>query len=83
MSEANTQLHLTWSAESPRGKCPHCNSTTLLAIAPRCWDIDCDSAAAAGREYAFYEGVEIDAEITGHWCDECRLLVSVSVNQPG
>jgi len=78
------RVHLTWSVEHPMGTCQHCNGKTVLAIAPSAWDVDSESAQADGfDENEFVDGVETDAEVTGHWCPGCRSLVSVSVNQPG
>lgn len=70
------RTHFTWSIEGPRGLCSECNGETALVIADGEWKVDyesplCDSLGG----YA-----EIREEITGHYCPNCRKLVSLSLN---
>lgn len=67
--------HITWSIEKD-GRCPKCNSRTVLVVAPEWWQVDPDSenAELADDEYNVVE------EITGHYCPSCGDLVSLSFN---
>ena len=70
-------MQLTWNEHAKRGECPGCDGVTVLVVAPITWEVDEESVLAG--EYP--DGIEVNAEVTGHWCDECQRLVSISVNQ--
>ena len=46
----------------------------MLVIA-RHWD-----PADEKRDREYYFGVEAEDEVTGHYCEECNRLVSLSLN---
>lgn len=66
-----TKTYLHWSREREPYRCPICNDTTVLLIVPNIWhDVD-----FSDQEY------EIAEEITGHYCQTCRRLISLTINQ--
>ena len=69
--------HFTWSIDSG-DKCPKCGGETTLICAGSEWSVH--SEEPAYRRDGCYD-VRINAEVTGHFCIPCRLLVSLSMNQ--
>lgn len=67
-------MHLTWSRESAEGRCPDCGSHTILATSLATWEIHSDDDEIDG------DGVEVDEEVSGHFCRECGKLTSLSLN---
>lgn len=72
--------HITWSIEGSGDTCPKCKGKTVLVIAPSWWRVDADSDDGADDGEYDDEGVEVDEEITGHYCRKCGDLVSLSLN---
>lgn len=64
--------HITWSIENS-DRCPVCAGPTVLVTAPSGWVVD-------GQDEEEGEMAEVVEEITGHYCRECRRLVSLSLN---
>lgn len=62
--------HLTWSIEVGDSRCPECNDETILIVAPSQW------YTADGEA----DPVEVYEEVTGHYCQKCGKLVSLSLN---
>ncbi len=75
MAKTRNRNHLTWSVETPGGKCPKCNTKTILIIAPLNWNIDDD-----GDNIDNDGDVEVRDEVTGHFCPQCERLRSLSLN---
>ena len=84
--------HLTSTfGESPNGKCRTCGAPVILICAPTCWDVDRDSYRElhppqhddedADDDDDVIDSLEIDAEVTGHWCETCGEMTSISFNQ--
>lgn len=69
--------HFEWSEETPDGVCP-CGVKTIMVIASSLWNIDDEELV---DEDTKYDGITIDAEVTGHYCRACDRLVSLSFNQ--
>lgn len=65
--------HFTWSIERSE-HCPKCLGEVVLVVSKGGWFIY-DSKGEATDDEA-----EIDEEVTGHWCPECLLLTSLSLN---
>lgn len=64
------RTHLNWSLETVDGECPVCNAKTVLVIAQARWDNSDDD-----DEY-----VQVEDELTGHYCRECQRLVALALN---
>lgn len=63
--------HLTWSIE--RGDCcPFCGGATVLVSAPTVWQVQEGEGV-----------VDVDEEVSGHYCRACTKLVSLSLNTFG
>lgn len=64
--------------------CEQCGGKTMLISAPRSWSVD-DEPYKADERMETEEGncVEISAELSAHFCADCRLITSLSFNQPG
>jgi len=75
------KTHLNWSIEK-NGKCPKCRKPTVLVIA-RMWCADSEQPeyekATADKTLAG-ELVNIEEEVTGHWCPKCQRLLSLCLN---
>jgi len=71
---AGMTTHVTWSIESHDGKCLYCGGDTVLICSPQHW------SAYEDEEQAFPDGIELREEITGHYCDKCGKLTSLSLN---
>lgn len=72
--------HFTWSIEQA-DSCPNCKGETLLLVAFGQMSIaEGDANTFQNKHYEEEGSVEIDEEISGHWCPECRKLVSLSFN---
>jgi hypothetical protein len=69
-------LHIVHSTETADGKCPQCSGETALVVCCDCWDVDAESPFAE----ELIDGVQTGLEISGHWCEECRMLASVAIN---
>jgi len=69
-------IHISHSTETAKGKCPQCGGDTALVVCCDCWDVDEESPFAED----LIDGVQTGLEISGHWCDECRMLASIAVN---
>lgn len=65
------KTHFTWSIEN-NDRCPTCKRKTILITAPGAW------TPADYKNLPDY--IEVDEEISGHFCMECRQLVSLSLN---
>lgn len=80
----NVRTHVTWSIETPDGKCPFCRTETLFVVCRGCWETVEDQVDHAGNPIlippAFRDGVEVHDEVSGHWCGKCEKLVSLSLN---
>jgi len=68
-----SKTHITWSTEEHEGKCPECETATVLVVALAVWKLydeegECDDT------------VTVNEEVSGHWCPECERLVSLSLN---
>jgi hypothetical protein len=74
------RLHLTWTNELPRGICPHCNEKTTLILASGLWNADEESCKEQGIEYP-EDGVMVHEEVSGHYCRNCDVLTSLSINR--
>lgn len=77
------RTHFTWSIEHPRGVCPFCGEKTVLVIASKLWEVDEESAreTVGDDEYEqLQDGLTIDDEIVGHFCNTCDRLTSLSLN---
>lgn len=79
------KTHITWTfGEIGDGKynvCCRCNSKTMLVIAPAIWDIDSEPFAEGEKNHNDAGIIDVDEEISGHYCPECRRLTSLSFNQ--
>ena len=65
-------LHLTWSDECV-DKCPLCGGPTKLIVNSNAWHTDYESDP--------YESeVHTAEELTGHYCQKCARLCSLSLN---
>ena len=69
-------MHLKWSIERAENKCPDCGGDTLLIVAPLQWDVDSESDPNDEQGGS----VEVNEEVSGHYCPECCQLTSLSVN---
>lgn len=67
------RTHLTWSIEQ-NDRCPHCGGGTVLVCAPLEWTIDAENRT----EDSYF--VDVNDEISGHYCRACSKLVSLSLN---
>lgn len=67
-------LHVTWTQETHDGRCGVCGSAVVLVLASPDWSADQNS-----NQYE--DGIDIQAEVSGHWCPECDCLTSLSLNQ--
>ena len=80
----DVRTHLTWSIEHPTGECPFCGDKTVLVIASSLWTADEEAAIeAVGHERyenELRDGVSVEDELTGHFCQSCSKLVSLSLN---
>ena len=64
--------------------CDKCGTKTMLISAPSCWSVDQEAFMSGERtdnNPDVPEYVEVGAEVTGHWCDSCEKLTSVSMHQ--
>jgi len=69
-------MHLHWSEESTSGICPECGTETVLLVAHEHWQ----PADVTPRAEEFSDGVNLNLEVTCHWCPECDKVRSVAVN---
>ncbi len=67
------KTHITWNIETKPGKCPDCETETLLALPSRDWRID-DPPEDEESD------ITVDEEVSGHFCPKCRRLTSLSLN---
>lgn len=67
------RTHFTWSIEVGREKCPTCDRKTILVIAPTYWRADQEDCPEE-------DDIEVHDEVTGHYCESCERLVSLSLN---
>jgi wobble nucleotide-excising tRNase len=67
--------HITWSVEN-NGKCPTCDSETILVVAPEGWQAHFDERHTDQDD----DWAEVVDEVSGHYCRTCRRLVSLSLN---
>lgn len=69
--------HITWSIETPDGRCPECNGKTVLIT----FFSECEVHDDNKEEVAALDGsVMIAEELSGHYCGECHKLTSLSLN---
>ena len=77
------KTHVTWD-RSLNNKCPDCQGETLLVVALGEMRIaEGDEGTFQNAHYEETEIVEIEEEISGHYCPECHQLVSLSLNAFG
>jgi hypothetical protein len=77
-----TNQHFTLQiGESHDGVCDKCGSKTMLICAGSCWSVGSEPLKAGEEADDAPESVEIDAEVTAHYCDQCGLVTSLSFNQ--
>ena len=69
------KTHFHWSIE-PQDLCPFCEGSTVLIVAPVCWSIDTEDISDDDEEYH----VEVNEEVTGHYCKKCRKLTAMALN---
>lgn len=78
------KTHLTWSIESPVGQCPYCGDKTVLVVCGGLWEADKESTVeTVGEERYedwFSDGLQVEEEVTGHYCGKCARLTSLSLN---
>ena len=67
------KTHITWSIETEQGKCPGCGTETLLVLPFRIWAIQ-DSPDDEDSD------IEVDEDVSGHFCAKCHQLTSLSLN---
>ena len=65
-------------------ECLACGSKTMLVSALSYWIVDQEAFKADERtdhDPDIPGEVEVSAEITGHWCDNCDKLTAICVHQ--
>jgi hypothetical protein len=74
-------MHLTWSDETA-GMCRKCKGKIILITPSLIWEADEESSAEAGVDWEshFGDGIELDEELSAHFCPKCRCLTSLSLN---
>lgn len=80
MAASKVKTHFTWSVERNDGKCPSCRRVTILVCAPLTWSVPEDQEATNRTAVPLPDYVEVNEEVTGHWCRACNRLVSLSLN---
>ena len=62
-----------WSIETPDGRCPICDSESVLVVPCPHWVV-VDCPVDAEPEVAVHD------EVSAHYCRHCESLVSLSLN---
>lgn len=75
------RTHMTWSIEQSPGRCPICGSETILILPSIHWiPAEGDAGTAQQEAYNRDQEIEVPEEISGHWCEKCDMLCSLSLN---
>jgi hypothetical protein len=79
------KTHLTLTLNEGPGEagysiCDTCGSRTLLVYPTSYWNVDSEPYKSGEPDVEDPADVEIDAEVSGHFCPTCRRLTSLSVN---
>lgn len=61
--------------------CNKCGNKTLLICAGEEWSVDSEPYKAGEEAEDAPDYVTISAEVTGHFCETCGLMTSLSFNQ--
>lgn len=64
--------------EVARERCAQCDSETILIVAFDEWKVSGDSRE---KDDKLPDAVSVDAELSAHYCQDCRKIVSLSFNQ--
>ena len=72
------KTHVTWSIETPDGKCPKCATATILVSTPEEWKVPHEDEH--GEEIENDPYLTVHDEVTGHVCPKCSRLCSLSIN---
>lgn len=70
--------HLTWSIET-NDKCPQCAGEVVIVTPGATWrthESEDDEGALIAREAT----ADVGEDISGHYCQRCGILTSLSLN---
>lgn len=55
--------------------CPTCSAQTILIHSSAVFGVADDD-----KYREFPDGIETELEISGHWCQKCRVVTSLTIN---